>query len=189
MHSNLDYGYSYNNCSVLYNTFAPLQSQGSKTRFLLSVCHVMFCIKLCCRASQTFPPFPQFMCSLCILKLWEKFQDASKELNEMWTKTSKNIHAVWRLKVLWAGSASRKKVLIAIASSLGVKWGKNKKKAEPAWDWGYMGAAGEMLQSECTKSVSYVKTAHTPKCAHWQQQISFHVNTDLDLFSFLLFLF
>lgn len=135
------------------------------------------------------PPFPQFMCSLCILKLWEKFQDASKELNEMWTKTSKNIHAVWRLKVLWAGSASRKKVLIAIASSLGVKWGKNKKKAEPAWDWGYMGAAGEMLQSECTKSVSYVKTAHTPKCAHWQQQISFHVNTDLDLFSFLLFLF
>lgn len=67
---------------LLYRAKDPKQDH------LLSVCHVMFCIKLCCRASQTLPPFPQFMCSLCILKLWEKFQDASKELNEMWTKTS-----------------------------------------------------------------------------------------------------
>lgn len=97
-------------------------------------------------------------------------------------KTSKNIHAVWRLEVLWAGSVSRKKVLIAIASSLGVKWRQNKKQAESARDWGYKGAAGEMLQSECTKSVSYVKTAHTPKCAHWQQQIT----TDWDFFLFFI---
>lgn len=184
-HSNLDYGYSYNNLSVLYNTFAPLQSQGSKTR---SLQFVTWCSASNCAAElpKLSPPFTQFMCSLCILKLWEKFQDASKELNEMRTKkkTSKNIHAVWHLEVLWAGSVSRKKAVSPIASSLGVKWRQNKKKAEPAWDWGYMGAAGEMLQSECTKSVSYVKTAHTPRCAHWQQQITFHMNTDWDFLFF-----
>lgn len=59
----------------------------------------MFCIKLCCRASQTFPPFPQFIC-LCISKLWERFQNASKELNETWAALGKLLK-IFRQSDVW----------------------------------------------------------------------------------------
>lgn len=147
-----------------------------------------------CSASNCAAELPKLSSlfpSLCAVCASEGFGRNSKMLPRNWMKwgqkkTSKNIHTAWRLEVLWAGSVSRKKVLIAIASSLGVKWRQNKKKAEPAWDWGYMGAAGEMLQSECSKSVSYVKTAHTHKCAHWQQQITFHMNTEIFFFIIII---
>lgn len=107
--SNLDYDLTHTSHTVdvlLCNTFVPLQSQRSKTRsLLLSACHVTFCIKLL----QSFPNFPP-------VQLWERFQGASEELNEMrpaLEKTCKIIQPVlyhWMYKKL-ALCPGRKRLL------------------------------------------------------------------------------
>lgn len=124
---------------------------------------------------------------LCTSKLWKRFQEASKDLNEKWTATEKlpkDFNQSDRLEVPRAGSVPGKQAATAITSSLAVKWWQNKKQAETVWDWEYMWA-GEMLQSERIKSEPYVKTeatAHILKCPYWQQQINFHTNTDCNFY-------
>lgn len=101
---------------------------------LFSCQFVMFCIKLCCRASQTLPP-PPLSLHVCAPQSCSRFQVVSKDLNEIWTAVAKlptDFNPSDRLEVQRAGSVFGKQAAIAIASSLGVKLWQNKKQAETA---------------------------------------------------------